>query len=112
VDTDFSGKWDPKIAPFDKDTVRLQHDGYFKLFSGCPIVWVSQLQTEIALSLTESEVAGLSYALRSAISMMCLLNELKRNEFEVPQAHSKVHCKVFEDNSGVIEIARLPNVRP
>ncbi len=33
---------------------------------------------------------------------------MKRNKFKVPQANPWVHCKVFEDNSGAIEIARLP----
>jgi hypothetical protein len=57
-------------------------------------------------------VTGLSYALRSAIPMMRLINELKKHKFEAPQADPKVHCKVFEDNSGAIEIAHLPKVRP
>jgi hypothetical protein len=111
VDAEFSGNWDPEIAHFDKDTARSRH-GYFVMFAGCPIVWASQLQTEIALSSTESEVTGLSYALRSAIPMMCLMNELKQNGFKVPHVGPKVHCKVFEDNSGAIEIARIPKVRP
>jgi hypothetical protein len=111
VDADFSGNWDEEIAHFDKDTARSRH-GYFIMFSGCPIVWASQLQTEIALSSTESEVTGLSYALRSAIPMMRLINELKGHKFKVPQADPRVHCKVFEDNSGAIEIARFPKVRP
>jgi hypothetical protein len=69
------------------------------MLSDRPIVWASQLQTEIALSSTESEVtAGLSYALRSAIPMMRLINELKSHKFKVPQADPRVHCKVFEDN--------------
>jgi hypothetical protein len=72
----------------------------------------SQLQTEISLSSTESEMIGLSYALQSAILMMCLINELKQNGFKVPHVGPKVHCKVFEDISGTIEIAQLPKVRP
>jgi hypothetical protein len=112
VDADFSGNWDEGIAHFDKDTARSRH-GYFIMFSGCPIVWASQLQTEIAfLGSTESEVTGLSYALRSAIPMMRLINELKGHKFKVPQADPRVHCKVFEDSSGAIEIAHFPKVRP
>jgi hypothetical protein len=111
VDADFSGNWDPEVAHMDKDTARSRH-GYFVMFAGCPIVWASQLQTEIALSSTESELTGLSYALRSAIPMMRLITELKRHGFDVPNVGPKVHCKVFEDNSGALEIARLPKVRP
>jgi hypothetical protein len=72
----------------------------------------SQLQTEIALSSTESELTGLSYALRSAIPMMRLITELKRHGFDVPNVGPNVHCKIFEDNNGALEIARLPKVRP
>jgi hypothetical protein len=39
------------------------------------------MQTEIALSSTESEYAGLSYALRDVIPIMELLKELTRTFF-------------------------------
>jgi hypothetical protein len=41
------------IAHFDKDTARSRRS-YFIMFSGCPIVWASQLQTGIALETPES----------------------------------------------------------
>ena len=47
------------------------------MYAGCPIVWKPQLQTEIALTSTESEYTGLSYALREAIHMMEILKEKK-----------------------------------
>src|SRR5210317_790954 len=68
VDADFAGNWDPKETE-DRDTARSRH-GYFITFAGCPLVWKSQLQTEVALSSTESEYTGLSYALRDAIPIM------------------------------------------
>ena len=60
---------------------------------------------EIALSSTESEYTGLSYALREAIPLMGLLEELKEQGFPVNQTKALIQCKVFEDNSGAIEIA-------
>jgi hypothetical protein len=42
-----------------------------------PIVWKSQLQQEIALSSTEAEITGLSYALREAILIIELLKEIR-----------------------------------
>jgi hypothetical protein len=72
----------------------------------------SELQTEIALSSTKLELTGLSHAPRSAIPRMHLMTELKQNGFLVPNVCPKVHCKVFEDNSGAIEIARVPKIRP
>ena len=79
---------------------------------GCPIIWKSQLQTEIALSSTESEYTGLSYALREAIPIMELLKEMRTHGFDVKNHRPKVHCKVFEDNSGALEIATVHKVRP
>ena len=52
VDADFSGNWD-KDHSLDRDTERSRH-GYIIMYTGCPVVWKSQLQTEIALSSTES----------------------------------------------------------
>ena len=37
---------------------------------------------------------------------------MKRNGFKVESANSKVHCSVFEDNTGALEIARTHKYRP
>ena len=63
VDADFSGNWDLSTPEMDRDTARSRH-GYVIMYMYVPIVWKSQLQTEISLSSTESEYMGLSYALR------------------------------------------------
>ena len=110
VDADFAGNWDPKEFE-DPDTARSRH-GYFITFAGCPIVWKSQLQTEIALSSTESEYTGLSYALREAIPIMRLFQEMIDNGIPIESSEAKVHCKVFEDNTGALEIARVHKFRP
>ena len=110
VDADFAGNWDPDEHG-DPDTARSRH-GYFITFAGCPIVWKSQLQTEIALSSTESEYTGLSYALREAIPIMNLFQEMIDRGIPIGNAEAKVHCKVFEDNTGALEIARIHKYRP
>jgi len=111
VDADFSGNWDPQEAASDRDTARSRH-GYTIHYAGCPIIWKSQLQTEIALSSTESEYTGLSYALRDAIPLMELLKELKRKKFPIHTTQARVHCQVFEDNSGALETAKVHKYRP
>ena len=112
VDASFAGNWDKKDAQTgDHDTARSRH-GYIILYYGCPLIWKSQLQTEIALSSTESENTGHSYALREAIPLMSLLDELKECTFPVDQTKATVQCKVFEDNSGAIEIATNHKWRP
>ena len=72
----------------------------------------SQIQTEVALSTTEAEYTGLSYALREAIPLMELLKEMINKGFGVLGHKVKVHCGVFEDNSGSIEMAEVHKWRP
>jgi len=110
VDADFCGNWDRKDS-LNKDTARSRH-GYIIKFLGCPIVWKSQLQHEIALSSTESEYTGMSYALREAIPIMQLVDEFRQKGFVDNVPKPKVHCTVYEDNSGALEIARIHKYRP
>jgi hypothetical protein len=56
VDADFSGNWDGAES-HNRDTARSRH-GCITMHAGCPVSWKSQLQTETALSSTESEHAG------------------------------------------------------
>ena len=77
------------------------------MYKGCPILWKSQLQGKIALSSTESEYIGLSYALREVIPLMQMLQEIKELGFSVGSTTPRVHCKVFEDNSGALEMAKV-----
>jgi hypothetical protein len=111
VDASFCGDWDAKEAARDRDTARSRHD-YIIRYAGCPLLWKSQLQTEIALSSTESEYTGLSYALRDAIPVIELLKEMQLMNFPIETAQAHVHCRVFEDNSGALEMAKIHKYRP
>jgi hypothetical protein len=43
--------------------------------------------------------------------MMQLITELKEQGFGINMLTPKVHCKLFEDNSGAIEILKVPKMR-
>ena len=43
---------------------------------------------------------------------MGILKEARENGLQIPNIPPKVHCTVFEDNSGGLELARLPKMRP
>ena len=80
---------------------------------GCPILWKSQLQGEMSLSSTKSEYNGLSYALYNPIPVMELLREMQHHGFNVAQTHqAQMYCKVFEDNSGTLKIAKVTKYCP
>ncbi len=91
VDASFYGDWCQKEAAADQDTARSRH-GYIIQYAGFSLIWKSQLQTEIAMSSTESEYTGLSYALRDAIPIMELLKEMKKKAFPIESSQAKVHC--------------------
>jgi hypothetical protein len=55
---------------------------------------------------------ALSTALREQIPLMELLKEIGHHGIDVQYIPPQVHCKVFEDNSGAIELAKLPKIRP
>lgn len=111
VDSDFAGNWNKEEAALDRDAARSRH-GHIIRHAGCPIVWKSQLQTEIALSSTESEHTGLSCALREAMPIMELLKEMEPHGVMVATTQASVKCRVFEDNSGALEMAKVHKYRP
>ena len=46
------------------------------MYAGCPVIWCSKLQTEIALSTTEAEYISLSQATRDVLPFMDFLKEI------------------------------------
>ena len=74
------------------------------------MIFASRLQSQVALSTTEAEYISLSMSLRDVIPIMMLLEEMKKKGFKVICTNPHVYCKVFEDNSGALELARLPKL--
>jgi len=70
------------------------------------------MQSHIALSTTEAEYMALSTALREVIPLMELAKEMQQRGFLIASTTPRIHCKVFEDNSGAIEIATHHKYRP
>ena len=71
IDADFAGGW--KDGNHDIPESVLSRTGFVIMYSGCPITWGSKLQTEIALSTTESEYITLSSAMREVITFLGLM---------------------------------------
>ena len=112
VDADFAGNWDRVHSDVDPSTAK-SRTGYVIMYGGCPVVWASKLQREVALSTTEAEYAALSESLREVINLMQLLDESKEQlQWVTTKKAPVVHCKVFEDNSGALEMGKLPKMRP
>ena len=50
--------------------------GFVICYTGCPIIWSSKLQTEIALSTAEAEYIAMPQALREALPVQLLAKEI------------------------------------
>ena len=111
VDADFCGNWQKESAQFDQSTAK-SRSGYVISLYDCPLIWFSKLQTQCALSTTEAEYIALSQSMRDALPIMRLLQELKDKGFDAADHLPKIHCKAFEDNSGALELANAPKMRP
>ena len=70
------------------------------------------MQTITAQSTTKVEYIALSMSLREVIPLMGRLKEARENGLNVKEIPPQMHCMVFEDNSGALELARLPKMRP
>ena len=109
VDAGFASDWDAEDC--DEPTSVMSRTGYVITYANCPIIWASKLQTEVTLSTTEAEYVALSQAMREAVPLTHLLDEL-RTILPLPPSKPKVKCTIFEDNNSCIEIAKSPKMRP
>ncbi len=54
----------------------------------------------------------MSMALHVVIPLTELIKEMRECKFDIVNIQPYVYCKVLEDNSGALELARLPRLRP
>ena len=109
VDADFAGGYcestkDDPISVYSRT-------GYVIFYFGCPVLWVSKMQSEISLSTVEAEYVALSTSMRDLIPFIDQVNELT-DVFGQPPSKVQMHCTLFEDNNGALELAKTPRYRP
>lgn len=88
----------------------------------CPLLWVSKLQTQIALSTMEAEYIALSSAMRELIAIREILKEIKLLVFssKTKPTYSMIAktfeeiptSKVYEDNESCLKFATMPRMSP
>ena len=109
VDADFAGGWSKEDVD-NPDNV-LSRTGYILMYAGCPLIWASRMQTEIALSTAEAEYIACSTAMRDVLSTMQIMEEIDKI-FPLVKMKPKVHCKVYEDNESCIAMAKNRKFSP
>ena len=130
VDSDFAGAY--AVYPDQDPNSIKSRTGYVILYQGCPLLWVSKMQTQCALSTMESEYLALSQAMRDLIPLREILKEVIQTVFNriinMPRcsANSKFFSdvlssegdnniptsKVYEDNNACLKFARMPRLTP
>ena len=109
VDADFAGGC--KDGNHDIPESVLSRTGFVITYSGCPITLGRKLQTEIALSTTESNYIALSSAMREVIPFLGLMKETS-GLFGLLTRDPVFRCTVWEDNETCITVAKSPNFTP
>ena len=102
VDADFAGGWTQADASNAENV--LSRTGYVIMYASCLILWVSRLQTEIALSTAEAEYIALSQALCNVIPLIALLKEVN-TVFPVHVKTPMFVCKMHKNNQLCITMA-------
>ena len=112
ADADFAGLYGREDYQ-DPHCVR-SRTGYLITVNKCPILWKSQLQTEIAWSTMEAEYVALSSACRDVIPIRQLLIELGTTYGLLTEDRPSIMTTVYEDNEGALQLANmeLPRMTP
>ena len=104
-DADFAGLWNYE-SPHDPHCVR-SRTGYLITLCNCPVIWVSKLQTAIALSTMEAEYIALSQACRDLFPIIDLVNELSQVLNHASPSSPRLHIRVHEDNVSALTLGKL-----
>ena len=105
VDADFAGGWgyeDPNEPACVKSRT-----GFIIEIMGCPIQWVSNLQTYIATSTMEAEYTALSVALRAAIPLLEVIRFVISSFCATSTSVLTFKSTVHEDNLGALRLAQM-----
>jgi hypothetical protein len=129
VDSDFAGAFAVEHSQ-DPASVK-SRTGYIIMYRGVPLLWVSKMQTQVALSTMEAEYIALSQSMRDLIPIRQILHEIMTVVFNKPStivyhSHSKAfedvkhgtlssnieQSTVYEDNQACLKFARTAQLSP
>ena len=104
-DADFAGLWGHE-HPQDPHCAR-SRTGYVITISGCPVIWRSSLQTEIAMSTMEAEYVAMSTACKDLFPLIDLVRELGGCLGIPVRDSSNLHVRIHEDNVRALTLGKL-----
>ena len=82
-------------------------------FANCPLLWVSNLQTDIYLSALHSKYVALSHSVRALLPLKSLIKEVIENlGIDSEKLKFVSISTIYEDNNGSIVVATSPKMTP
>jgi hypothetical protein len=105
VDADFAGLW-PYEDKHDPSCVK-SRTGFVICISGCPVIWSSKLQTDIATSTMEAEYNGLSMSMRDLLPFKRLFLAVSSGIGLGHDVCTAFKTTVWEDNNGALSLANM-----
>ena len=105
VDSDFAGLWNAE--PVHDPVCVKSRSGWVIMVGGCPVVWASKLQANIALCTMQAEYIALSTAMRDLLPFKALMVEIATCMGLDHKDAAKIKTRVWEDNVGALTLANL-----
>ena len=102
TDADFAGLYN--VEAKDDPTSVKSWSGILMTFGDVPILWISKLQSDITLSILESDYIALSQGMRGLVLAQRLVKELCARMNLNMDNMSRV-SKAWEDNTGTQNLA-------
>ena len=81
--------------------------GYVITLAGCPVLWTSKLQTEIALSMIEAEYIVLSTTCKDIFPLIDLVMKLGTALGLSILSSGNLHIRILEDSIGALTLGKL-----
>ena len=111
ADAYFAGLWvheNPQDPIFERSRTL-----FVVTFANCPMLWVSKLQTDIALSTLHSKYVALSHSVRALLPLKILIKEVIDNlGIDIENLKFVSSSTSYEDNNGSIVVATSPRMNP
>ena len=104
-DADFAGLYGHEDVQ-DPHCVR-SRTGFVIMAFGCPVLWSSSLQSEIALSTMEAEYVAISRACRDLLPVVNIVKQLCKSVGFSTDFASNIHVKIHEDNVGALTLGKM-----
>ena len=103
-DADFAGMYGHEVIT-DPACVK-SRTGFIITVANCPVLWMSKLQQETALSTMEAEIIALAHSCRELFPIMDMVTQLGPKFGLKTEDMTTIKVSIHEDNAGALILAK------